>query len=868
MKDALDRFAHAFINPLLRQSSIDREVNPVDTEFLESTSKDDHRLEQFLTLLTKKGHPLSTFSWGNKVSLVDKTREAGIDLRQRLVDFWNEYYRAENMTLAIQAQTDFKTLESWVQVFSQIPSGLKVPAEQRPTRITSPPYEPSLHHRVYFVKPVSNTHRLHISWSLPPAHIYYKVKPLDFLASLIGHEGKGSVASYLRRQGLILDISAGNDLDCGSNCHHNKFTLDITLTEEGLKEMGRVVQAVFVYIKMLRIKGPQRKLYDEEALINQIEVRFEEETTPNISTKDVARRSFFYKTPHLLLGSRLYMEYQDNVINYYLQRLVPSDANFIIFSSTLLKDADYDSREPWMNIPYRVQSVPKEWLIEDDKKVLTSLFMPSPNKFIPKKFTLVGCDHSSDYPQLVVENKSYSLWFLKNTTFKAPKTYVYFVLKSPVSRESAKSAAILDIFLGCLSLNMSEDLYPASCAGLDYSVTVSDSGLVFQFEGWSEVMEKFVELFMDHLSEFKVEKKTFKAVKDKIKQGYQNLVNDVERLGRGLKYKILEPVYWTGLDKLNVVDGITVDDLHETVDSYFKTLFMECLIEGNVHEHQAKDMAKYIRDSLGYKILEEEEWPKLQTHELPSDSDTFVRVGTFDRSAKNSFITNFYQIGRFEIRDFCRLELFSNFMYERCFDFLRTKHSLGYSVTSSQHNLFGYGGWSITVLSPADKFSCSQVEEKIEEFLHKSFAPFIESMSEETFSQMTQSLIEQKEGPDLYLKEEVDRNWHEIALGDYTFNRLQIEVENLKELKLIEFKRWACHVIRSGRRKLSVQVIGSGKVAQDDSVRISARKQATHEVNYTYYKPSRQTSERENYINNVEQFKSSLPLNPINRTSK
>ena len=110
MKDALDRFAHCFISPLLRQSSIDREVNPVDTEFLESLSKDDHRLEQFLTLLTKKGHPLGTFSWGNKVSLVDKSREAGVDLRQELVDFYDEYFRAENMTLAVQAQTDFETV--------------------------------------------------------------------------------------------------------------------------------------------------------------------------------------------------------------------------------------------------------------------------------------------------------------------------------------------------------------------------------------------------------------------------------------------------------------------------------------------------------------------------------------------------------------------------------------------------------------------------------------------------------------------------------------------------------------------------------------------------------------------------------------
>ena len=517
-----------------------------------------------------------------------------------------------------------------------------------------------------------------------------------------------------------------------------------------------------------------------------------------------------------------------------------------------------------MDIPYKFISVPKEWLVEDDEHISRSFSIPGPNKFIPNKFSLLACDHSSQFPQRLADNKSYTLWFLKNTSFKTPKTYLYFLLKSPVTRESAKSAAILDIFLGSLSLNMSEDLYPASCAGLDYTVTVSDTGLVFQLEGWSEVMDKFVQLFMDHLSEFRVEPKRFKAVKDKIKQGYQNLVSDVERLGRGLKYKVLEPVCWTGLDKLHVIDHITVDELHSTVGKYFDALFMECLVEGNILDHEAKDLVRYIRKSLGYKVLED--FPTLQTHELPAQTDTFVRVGSFDPDAKNSFISNFYQVGKFRIRDFCHLELFSSFMYERCFDYLRTKHSLGYSVTSSQHNLFGYGGYSITVLSPADKFNCSQVEEKIEEFLHDSFAPFMERMREETYSEMVQSIIGQKEGPDLFLREEVDRNWHEISLGNYIFNRLQLEVDELKGITMAEFKEWAGHVIKSGRRKLSVQIVGAGHEAQSECHPRSGTK--SDGMNFTFYLPNRICDKRANYIDNIERFKKNLPLNPIHQTEK
>ena len=132
---------------------------------------------------------------------------------------------------------------------------------------------------------------------------------------------------------------------------------------------------------------------------------------------------------------------------------------------------------------------------------------------------------------------------------------------------------------------------------------------------------------------------------------------------------------------------------------------------------------------------------------------------------------------------------------------------------------------------------------------------------------MVQSIVEQKEGPDLYLKEEVDRNWHEIALGNYTFNRLSLEVDELKDLQLLEFKRWACHVIRSGRRKLSVQIVGTGKEAQSESRPISEPK-SSNQMNFTFYVPRKVCDKKSNYINNIEQFKEKLPLNPIHQTTE
>ena len=56
-------------------------------------------------------------------------------------------------------------------------------------------------------------------------------------------------------------------------------------------------------------------------------------------------------------------------------------------------------------------------------------------------------------------------------------------------------------------------------------------------------------------------------------------------------------------------------------------------------------------------------------------------------------------------------------MREPCFDFLRTKHQLGYAVYCQLHTTDDITGISITVRSQADKFTMVEVKSKINEFL-------------------------------------------------------------------------------------------------------------------------------------------------------
>ena len=66
---ALDRFAQFFIAPLMKQETMQREREAVDSEFEMALQSDYNRKQQIFSLAAKKGHPMGKFMWGNLKSL-------------------------------------------------------------------------------------------------------------------------------------------------------------------------------------------------------------------------------------------------------------------------------------------------------------------------------------------------------------------------------------------------------------------------------------------------------------------------------------------------------------------------------------------------------------------------------------------------------------------------------------------------------------------------------------------------------------------------------------------------------------------------------------------------------------------------------
>ncbi len=108
------------------------------------------------------------------------------------------------------------------------------------------------------------------------------------------------------------------------------------------------------------------------------------------------------------------------------------------------------------------------------------------------------------------------------------------------------------------------------------------------------------------------------------------------------------------------------------------------------------------------------------------------------------------------------LDLTDQLIYEPCYDTLRTKQQLGYSVSSGTRLTHGVLGFCVTVVSAA--YPPGHVEERIEAFLG-GFGAVLDAMSEEEYERNRAALIANKLQRDSSLGHESDRHWEQVSWG-------------------------------------------------------------------------------------------------------
>jgi len=224
---ALDRFAQFFIEPLFLESTLDRELQAVDSENKKNLQSDQWRLHQLDKSLSNPKHPYCHFSTGSLETLKTIPEARGINVRDKFIEFYEKHYSANLMKLCVLGREPLDVLEAWV---SEYFSGIKnknLPPNRWPDESPLPRDRLGIQ---YFAKPVMDSRELTISFPFIDEDQLFEEQPSRYLSHLIGHEGPGSIMAYIKAKGWANSLNAGHFAVCPGS--PGMFDVHVRLTEE------------------------------------------------------------------------------------------------------------------------------------------------------------------------------------------------------------------------------------------------------------------------------------------------------------------------------------------------------------------------------------------------------------------------------------------------------------------------------------------------------------------------------------------------------------------------------------------------------------------------------------------------------------
>uniref|UniRef100_A0A6M2EQF5 Peptidase M16 N-terminal domain-containing protein n=1 Tax=Populus davidiana TaxID=266767 RepID=A0A6M2EQF5_9ROSI len=813
LKGALRRFSQFFVSPLMKSEAMEREVLAVDSEFNQVLQNDACRLQQLQCHTSGPGHPFNRFSWGNKKSLVD-AMEKGLNLREHILKLYRDYYHGGLMKLVVIGGEPLDVLESWVtELFAKVRKG---PQTKPKFQVEGPIWKAGLLYRLEAVKDVNI---LDLTWTLPCLHQEYLKKSEDYLAHLLGHEGKGSLHQFLKARGLATSLSAG----VGDEGMHRSslayiFGMSIHLTDYGLEKIFDIIGFVYQYLKLLQEVPPQQWIFKELQDIGNMEFRFAEEQPQDDYAAELAENLLVFPAENVIYCDYVYKIWDEKAIKRLLQFLTPENMRIDVVSKPSVKSQDLQC-EPWFGSSYIEEAIPPS-LIEiwrDPPEVDVSLHMPSKNEFVPSDFSIRAdnLDHdpvNPSFPRCIIDEPLMKFWYKLDSTFKVPRANTYFRIYLKEGYASVKSFLMTELFILLLKDELNEIIYQASVAKLETSISLVSDKLELKVYGFNEKLPALLSKVLVIAKSFLPSDDRFKVIKEDLERNLKNANMKPLSHSSYLRLQVLCKSFYDVEEKQCVLSDLSLADLNAFIPELRSQLYIEALCHGNLFQEEAINLSNIIRNNLSVQPL-----PVNMRHEehvicLPPSANLVRDVNVKNKSETNSVVELYFQIepevGLDSIKLKALADLFDEIVQEPLFNQLRTKEQLGYVVECSPRVTYRINGFCFVVQS--SKYNPVYLLGRIENFIN-GLEELLGGLDDASFENYKSGLMAKLLEKDHSLQYETNRLWNQITDKRYMFDSSLKEAEKLKSIHksdVINWFRTYLHQSSPKCRRLTIRLWG------------------------------------------------------------
>jgi insulysin len=800
-EEALDRFSFFFKKPLFNPSGVDRELNAVNQEFAKNFNLDNIREYHVKKALANPQHPFHRFKTGNSTTLGKVTQKI-------LREWYQEHYSAHHMRLIVYGPHSLETLQKWVvEDFKDIPStGKQLSYPQIPALAEE------MQGKVVYIEPLKDLRDLRLTWEIPADLVRpASYRPDQLIASILGHEGKGSLLSILKAEGLANDVSCSSDR-LGKK--HLLFSLSIHLTQEGLDNVPQVIERCFQVIQNLQQQETPPYLFDELKKISTIRYQYPSRENTfdylmNLGALFVHEE--FSSFPEAGLVPQIF----DPELNrQFLSCLTPQRVHLTVNAHQ--PSIHFDQKEPWIGVSYQVASLPNQQVLAWNQLPSHPQFhLPTPNPFIPQDLTLVNemnRDHHSDNllptPRLLVDNDQAKIYFAADHRFFIPQTLWFFEIKTPaIESHDPMKVVLAELYIKCLEEALQTYSYPAQLADLSYTISRTHHGILFTLSGYRDNAEKLFETLLMHLKNCSPSKQLFSISKDALLRQYSNF-NQESPLQQGMEtYRnIIFESSSTSQERAEALKQVSYESLLDYMTHLFDQTYTEGMIYGNVNENQALQVWKKLQTTLTSQSYPAEQRTAEKVIMLPNQSGPYV-IHQNAQSSGHAAILGI-EAPEFSLKKRAAQQILAQAMNSAFYSTLRTKQQTGYLVFSKaeeyEKHLFSFFGVQSTTHDPRDLLA--RFELFIESFLQEMEKS---ELTPEYFEQIRQSLLNTLENTPQNLVETGQLLKTLAFKYDGDFEWMAKRIQSLKELTYEEFVDIAREFLgKQNKRRLAILVRG------------------------------------------------------------
>lgn len=770
LEEATDRFAQFFISPSLDAKYVAREKNAVHSEYSMKIKDDARRIYEVLKDTTNQAHPASQFSVGNLDTLADRENDLLIDDLNAL---YKAHYTSSKMALALVGREDLNTLEKWArEKFSAIPNNGKKAESAKVS-----PYLPEQLGVNISITPMKDTRTLSLYFPVPNSTKYLEEKPLDLVVSLLGQEGKGSLFSYLKAQGLIESLSTGYS---GPD-DFEQFNLNMTLTPKGLKDYQTVNEAVFSYLNLLTNKIFNQSYFNELNAIAKTNFDFKEKGSASSTARNLSSQLQYYAPKNILNANYLYTEYSHQLVLDYLSQMIPENMRQVLVAKGLKTDkvqAEYDT-------PYSITQLSESEVARyKAPKVIAALTLPAANPFIAANLTLKAIETDVSNPEVVYEKAGFKLWHKQDTEFRIPKAAVYIQIYSDQAGKDASARAKNHLYNALLNDSLNEFGYPAKEAGLNYNVWSTSAGMGFGVNGYDEKQLDLLKTINNRIRNLTIDEATFTLHKERLMRKWHNAKFDRPySQARSAMAQLQRSGVYSENALAKALNTVTISELDKYINDFHKHIEIEILVHGNILKAESEQLAKTLwslnmknsdAKSRADKIIKLNKTNHELTQELMIDHNDSTIIANYI-SSDNSLTNR------------AKYSLFGSMFNAAFFKTIRTDQQLGYIVSGRNIRLEDYPGLSFLIQSP--KVGPVELMHRVDNFM-LDYKTTLNDITEEKFADYKKGLIKNIEAKHKNLNERTSHYWSEINDKAFNFDsneRMVAEITKITKAQMVTF---------------------------------------------------------------------------------